>query len=185
MFENREDEGIWLWAKYSLQFCWLQIACPRSTLFKITLILSFQPKRDPVAQILTVYTASSIVENHKGKTMIRNQSRAAFINGALFAIFSMVLAVIICWSSIARPLLAGVSYNMQLDESALRHLGVNPTSDYDKMWDQLEPPKTSGYRPSTAQPGAPTSASPQLIIPLRLLAPTVHWINLPSAFIIW
>jgi len=62
----------------------------------------------------------------------------AFMIGAISALLIMVIILLSFWNVWALPWLHGVAYNMQLDEAALRALGVNhPTSNYLAMWDQV------------------------------------------------
>ena len=62
----------------------------------------------------------------------------SFMLGALFTCLIVVIILLAFWNLYALPWLHGVAYNMQLDEAALRALGVNhPTSNYQAMWDQV------------------------------------------------
>jgi hypothetical protein len=64
-------------------------------------------------------------------------NKFAFIEGALFALIIMIAILAIFWVATAQPWLHGVAYNMQLDESVLRHFGITPTSNYQAMWNQV------------------------------------------------
>ena len=57
--------------------------------------------------------------------------------GALSALLIVVIILLFFWHVWGLPWLHGVAYNMQLDETALKALGINPTSNYQAMWDQI------------------------------------------------
>jgi hypothetical protein len=61
----------------------------------------------------------------------------AFMIGAVSALLIVVIILLSFWYIWALPWVHGVAYNMQLDEAALRSLGVHPTSNYLAMWDQV------------------------------------------------
>ena len=62
----------------------------------------------------------------------------SFKVGALLATMIIVLILVLFWQFQVLPWVHGVAYNMQLDEAALRALGINhPTSNYQAMWDQV------------------------------------------------
>jgi len=61
----------------------------------------------------------------------------AFMIGAVSALLIVVIILLLFWNIWVLPWLHGVAYNMQLDEAALRTLGVNPTNEYQAMWDQV------------------------------------------------
>jgi hypothetical protein len=62
----------------------------------------------------------------------------SFLAGSLSTLLIVVIILLSFWIGFAQPWLNGVSYNMQLDESIERALGINPTSDYQSMWHQVE-----------------------------------------------
>jgi hypothetical protein len=61
----------------------------------------------------------------------------AFMLGALTTLLIVVIILLSFWTVFALPWLNGVAYNMQLDEVALMALGIQPTSNYNGMWRQV------------------------------------------------
>lgn len=61
----------------------------------------------------------------------------SFKIGALLATMIIVLILVLFWQFQALPFLHGITYNMQLDELALRALGISPTSSHYGMWYQV------------------------------------------------
>lgn len=61
----------------------------------------------------------------------------SFKIGAFTATMIIVLILVLFWQFQGLPFFNGVTYNMQLDESVLKHFGVTPTSNYQAMWDQV------------------------------------------------
>jgi hypothetical protein len=72
------------------------------------------------------------------KTRLDLSNFRAFMIGALSALLIVVIILLSFWSVWALPWLHGVAYNMQLDESALRAMGIVPTSNYDGMFRQVK-----------------------------------------------
>ena len=68
---------------------------------------------------------------------MKNIDFQSFKLGAMVATMLIVLVLVLFWQFQALPFLHGIAYNMQLDESVLKHFGITPTSNYQLMWDQV------------------------------------------------
>jgi hypothetical protein len=64
-------------------------------------------------------------------------NKIAFLQGSIITLIIVSTILAYSWVLVIHPWLNGIAYNMQLDESVLKHFGIIPTSNYQLMWDQV------------------------------------------------